>query len=197
MSTPAGTDGLVVVHVRDQVNRTLAGHDGREYTSPPHQRTDALILVALLLGRPAQPNGNGEEQSQLELPARRRAAHDHARPSPLPTATRCPNGPAMTTHPRTAGPRLRPPPRRALHQGIDAPVPRAGAGGARGDHRQRRPRATRRPRSPRGAAGNSRQALTRDDPARRRAESRAATRLTDRRPLRGGLVHRITQPHWR
>ena len=60
MSTPAKHDGLVVVHVRDQVDVTLAGHDGREYTSPPHQRADALALVALLLGRPAQPDGNGE-----------------------------------------------------------------------------------------------------------------------------------------
>ena len=68
MSTPATTDGLVVVHVRDQVNRTLAGHDGREYTSPPHQRTDALILVALLLGRPAQPNAQGEEQISWSCP---------------------------------------------------------------------------------------------------------------------------------
>ena len=55
----AQTDGLVVVHVRDQVNSTLAGHDGREYTSPPHDRADALALVALLLGRPAQPDANG------------------------------------------------------------------------------------------------------------------------------------------
>ena len=60
MSTPATTNGLVVVHVRDQVDVTLAGHDGREYTSPPHRRADALALVALLLGRPAQPDGNGE-----------------------------------------------------------------------------------------------------------------------------------------
>ena len=59
MSTPATTDGLVVVHVRDQVNVTLAGHDGREYTSPPHRHADALALVALLLGRPAQPDANG------------------------------------------------------------------------------------------------------------------------------------------
>ena len=44
--------GLVVVHARDQINTTLAGHDGREYTSPPHQRADALALVALLLERP-------------------------------------------------------------------------------------------------------------------------------------------------
>jgi hypothetical protein len=62
MSTPAGTDGLVVVHVRDLINSTLAGHDGREYTSPPQERSDALTLVALLLGRPAQTNRNGEEQ---------------------------------------------------------------------------------------------------------------------------------------
>ena len=60
MSTPATPNGLVVVHVRDQVNNTLAGHDGREYTSPPHHRADALALVALLLGRPAQPEANGE-----------------------------------------------------------------------------------------------------------------------------------------
>ena len=68
MSTPARTDGLVVVHVRDQVNSTLAGHGGREYTSPPHHRSDALTLVALLLGRPAQPNGDGDEQAAWSCP---------------------------------------------------------------------------------------------------------------------------------
>ncbi len=52
LNPAAVENGLVVVHVRDQVNQTLAGHDGREYTSPPHQRTDALALVAMLLGRP-------------------------------------------------------------------------------------------------------------------------------------------------
>ena len=65
MNGPGQTDGLVVVHVRDQVNRTLAGHGGREYTSPAHHRSDALILVALLLGRPAQPNGDGGEPVAL------------------------------------------------------------------------------------------------------------------------------------
>jgi hypothetical protein len=60
VSTPATTNGLVVVHVHDQVDITLAGHNGREYTSPPHQRADALALVALLLGRPAQPDANAE-----------------------------------------------------------------------------------------------------------------------------------------
>ena len=49
------TDGLVVVHARDEVNRALAGHGGREYTSPPHLRCDALLLVALLLERPVEP----------------------------------------------------------------------------------------------------------------------------------------------
>jgi hypothetical protein len=58
MSAPATSDGRVVVRVRDQVNRTLAGHDGREYTSPPHERPDALTLVALLLGRPARLDGH-------------------------------------------------------------------------------------------------------------------------------------------
>ena len=50
------TDGLVVVHARDEVNRALAGHGGREYTSPPHQHCDALALVALLLERPVEPD---------------------------------------------------------------------------------------------------------------------------------------------
>jgi hypothetical protein len=68
MSTKATTNGLVVVHVRDQVNRALAGQDGREYTSPPHQRPDALTLVAVLLGRPAQPGGGGQEQSSWSCP---------------------------------------------------------------------------------------------------------------------------------
>ena len=68
MSTPATTNGLVVVHVRDQVNRTLAGHGGGEYTSPAHHRSDALILVALLLGRPAQPDGDGGEQDAWSCP---------------------------------------------------------------------------------------------------------------------------------
>ena len=68
MSTPGTTDGLVVVHVRDRVNRTLAGHDGREYTSPPHHRTDALTLVALLLGRPAHAGANDDERSSWSCP---------------------------------------------------------------------------------------------------------------------------------
>jgi hypothetical protein len=68
MSTPATIDGQVVVRVRDQVNRTLAGHDGRQYTSPPHERADALILVALLLGRPAQADGDREQQDSWSCP---------------------------------------------------------------------------------------------------------------------------------
>ena len=68
MSTPVATSGLVVVRVRDQVNRTLAGHDGREYTSPPHERADALTLVALLLGRPPQSDEDGTEQRRWSCP---------------------------------------------------------------------------------------------------------------------------------
>jgi hypothetical protein len=48
-------DRLFVVHVRDDLNIVLAGHGGREYTSPPQPRPDALALVALLLGCPASP----------------------------------------------------------------------------------------------------------------------------------------------
>jgi hypothetical protein len=68
MSTPDATDGRVVVRVRDQVNRTLAGHDGREYTSPPHEPADALTLVALLLGRPPHTNGDGTEPRSWSCP---------------------------------------------------------------------------------------------------------------------------------
>ena len=56
MNPPAIDHGLVVVHARDEVNSTLAGHDGCEYTSPPQARGDALALVALLLGHPTQPD---------------------------------------------------------------------------------------------------------------------------------------------
>ena len=48
-------DRLCVVHVRDDINTTLAGHGGREYASPPQPRPDALALVALLLGAPTSP----------------------------------------------------------------------------------------------------------------------------------------------
>jgi hypothetical protein len=48
-------DRLFVVRVRDDVNTTLAGHGGREYSSPPQSRPDALALVALLLGSPTSP----------------------------------------------------------------------------------------------------------------------------------------------
>ena len=68
MSTPAATDDRVVVRVRDQVNRTLAGREGAEYTSPPHERADALTLVALLLGRPPQPNGDGIDPRSWSCP---------------------------------------------------------------------------------------------------------------------------------
>ncbi len=60
------TDGRVVVHARDEVNRALANHDGREYTSPPHERADALALVALLLARPVEPDEH--EQTSLSRP---------------------------------------------------------------------------------------------------------------------------------
>ena len=39
-----------VLHVRDLVNAEVAGHEGTHYASPPQTRTDALSLVALLVG---------------------------------------------------------------------------------------------------------------------------------------------------
>ena len=53
------SDGLFVVHGREQINLALAGRDGCEYTSPPQARPDALALVAVLLGGATHPtNGN-------------------------------------------------------------------------------------------------------------------------------------------
>ena len=46
----APVDGLVVVHVTDALNETLAGRGDASYQSPPQAREDALNLVALLLG---------------------------------------------------------------------------------------------------------------------------------------------------
>ena len=43
----------VVVEVRDYINPVLAGHEGCAYTSPPQERSQALSLVALLLGCPS------------------------------------------------------------------------------------------------------------------------------------------------
>ena len=48
---------LFVVHVRDEQNDVLAGHDGGEYRSPPQERELALELVARLLGRPVEVEG--------------------------------------------------------------------------------------------------------------------------------------------
>ncbi len=41
---------LVIVHVRDAINPTLAGRGDASYQSPPQAREDALSLVRLLLG---------------------------------------------------------------------------------------------------------------------------------------------------
>jgi hypothetical protein len=45
---PAG--GLVVLHVRDEINHALAGHDAIDYESPPQPREQALVLARVLLG---------------------------------------------------------------------------------------------------------------------------------------------------
>lgn len=47
---------LVVVHVRDAINPTLAGHGDISYQSPPQTREEALALIRILLGRREQPS---------------------------------------------------------------------------------------------------------------------------------------------
>ena len=52
----APTQELVVVHVMDAINPTLAGRGDASYQSPPQPREDALSLVGLLLGRTEVPH---------------------------------------------------------------------------------------------------------------------------------------------
>ena len=49
---------LVVVHVTDAVNPTLAGRGDASYQSPPQAREEALNLVRLLLGRGEAPRAS-------------------------------------------------------------------------------------------------------------------------------------------
>ncbi len=51
---PSGHE-LVVVEIKDAVNPILAGRGDASYQSPPQPRDEALMLVALLLGRGVQP----------------------------------------------------------------------------------------------------------------------------------------------
>ena len=51
---------LFVVHVQEQRTVALAGHEGREYVSPPQERARALALVELVLGQKVAVNGERE-----------------------------------------------------------------------------------------------------------------------------------------
>jgi hypothetical protein len=51
---------LFVVEVREEIAEALTYHEGHMYVSPPQDRERALELVALVLGYPVWPNGNGE-----------------------------------------------------------------------------------------------------------------------------------------
>jgi hypothetical protein len=48
---------LFVVEIHESRTRALAGHEGREYQSPPQQRQQALRLVELMLGQDVAVNG--------------------------------------------------------------------------------------------------------------------------------------------
>lgn len=41
---------LVVLHVEDEINQALTGHEGCRYESPPQPRDEALTLARVLLG---------------------------------------------------------------------------------------------------------------------------------------------------
>jgi hypothetical protein len=47
------------VIVTDEVQPTLAGHDGTSYKSPPQPRTHALALACVLLGVARLPDEHG------------------------------------------------------------------------------------------------------------------------------------------
>jgi hypothetical protein len=89
MTGPANSHGsgvapiaeLVVVHVRDAVNLTLAGRGDASYQSPPQAREEALNLVRLLLGCNEAPHAS-EPRWTLPIAGGRRTV----------TLTQAPNG---------------------------------------------------------------------------------------------------------
>ena len=101
--TDLAANDLVVVHARDEVNRALANHSGREYTSPPHQRADALALVALLLERPVTPDE--QEQTSWTRPlagGHRTIILDPVPAQPQPTGDNTTVTPTTPPRPRLA-----------------------------------------------------------------------------------------------
>lgn len=50
-----------MVRVEDEINKTLTGHDGCTYKSPPQPRQKALTLVRVLLGYTGEEL-NGDER---------------------------------------------------------------------------------------------------------------------------------------
>jgi hypothetical protein len=54
---------LVVVHVEDQINQALTGHDGCRYESPPQPREQALTLARALLGYTGEELNGAERWS--------------------------------------------------------------------------------------------------------------------------------------
>ena len=64
-------DRLVVVRVEDTIEPQLTGHTGGSYESPPQPREQAMVLVALLLGRAAS-GADGERQWTASIAGGRR-----------------------------------------------------------------------------------------------------------------------------
>jgi hypothetical protein len=103
MNGSVQSDGLVVVHARDEVNQALTNHGGREYTSPPHHRADALALVALLLERPVQPDEDGQTSWTRPLAGGHRTITlDPVPAQPQPTGDNTTVTPTTPPRPRLA-----------------------------------------------------------------------------------------------
>ena len=66
----ATTTELAVVSVTDEINDTLAGHDGCRYISPPQPLRHARTLACLLLGQPDLDNDD-QDQDQPVVVRRR------------------------------------------------------------------------------------------------------------------------------
>jgi hypothetical protein len=67
------SEELFVVEIHEQRTQALAGHDGREYESPPQQREQALRLVELMLGQDVAVNGEREHCWRQPVAGRQRS----------------------------------------------------------------------------------------------------------------------------
>ena len=114
------TDGLVVVHARDEVNRALAGHGGREYVPRTSIATRSRSWRCCS-NDPSSPTKTIRPAGAGRLPAGN--ARSPWAPVPRPTAARSANEPALAparTAPAgsTAGKSSSPPTSQLAQRGV-------------------------------------------------------------------------------